>query len=433
LLLLALVALAALSPLHVINSQDISRLCLSRALVHLRVEADTCLSTPMAIDKASRNGHFYSDKAPGLSAAEIPASQAVRLPLPTQWPWEYLSLWLVRVLSVGIAFVAATFMVGRVAEGLAPGFGGVSLVAFGLGTLAMPFGIANFDQVPAAALGFAAFLFAWNRRALIAGLFAGAALLTEYEAALIVLVLAAYVAWQGRWAFLTYIYGVIPGAALLWTYDWLAFGRPWRTSYSYVANALAQQQASGFFGIHPVRLHAVREVFVGSGGLFVISPIVIAAAVGLGLLARRYRLETIVCATVVVLFLALNCGYFLPYGGVSPGPRFLIPALPFLAVGLAPAFGAARRLTLALTIVSVVPMVAVALTWGSTDSVPGTIWGALVQLPLAPRSSSLVASLSANALDWLGISRTAAAVLVAITAASAVAIAATRAGETQSA
>jgi hypothetical protein len=141
-------------------------------------------------------------------------------------------------------------------------------------------------------------------------------------------------------------------------------------------------------------------------------------------LAKRYRLETIVCGTVVVLFVALNCGYFLPYGGVSPGPRFLIPALPFLAVGLASAFAAVRRMTLALTIVSVVPMVAVALTWGSTGSVPGTIWGALVRLPFAPGSSSLVASLSANALDWLGIGRTLAALLVAVSAASAVAIAA---------
>ncbi len=35
---------------------------------------------------------------------------------------------------------------------------------------------------------------------------------------------------------------------------------------------------------------------------------------------------------------SLSFGYFLPYGGVSPGPRFFIPAVPFLAVGLAPAF-----------------------------------------------------------------------------------------------
>jgi hypothetical protein len=52
---------------------------------------------------------------------------------------------------------------------------------------------------------------------------------------------------------------------------------------------------------------------------------------------QGFRAEALTCAAATVCFLLINAGYFLPYGGNSPGPRFFAPALPFLAVGLAPA------------------------------------------------------------------------------------------------
>ena len=45
-------------------------------------------------------------------------------------------------------------------------------------------------------------------------------------------------------------------------------------------------------------------------------------------------------------YILANCGYFQPYGGDSPGPRFLAVALPFLALGLANAFAWRPRATL---------------------------------------------------------------------------------------
>ena len=51
------------------------------------------------------------------------------------------------------------------------------------------------------------------------------------------------------------------------------------------------------------------------------SPVLVLAGVGLLLLARRFPAEAIVCIAVSLYFFALNSGYYLPYGGISPGPR----------------------------------------------------------------------------------------------------------------
>ena len=417
-LLLVLVALATLTPVYSLNAQDTSRVCLTRSLVHLHVSADRCLATPLAVDKAVRGGHLYSDKAPGMSVLEIPGVVAARTPSPAFWHRETLRLWLPRVLASGVAFLLCAWLVGRISEGLAPGFGGAALVAFALGTLAAPFAAANFEHDTAGLFGLAAFALAWRRRPALAGLAGSAALLVAYEEALVLAILAVYVSLQGLAALARFAAGVVPGVVLLGAYDWVAFGEPWHTSYRYVVGSYGSEQASGFFGIHLPYLHAVREVFVGSGGVLVISPVVVAAAAGLVLLARSYRAEAAVCAAVCALFVLLDCGYYLPYGGVSPGPRFLVPCLPFLALGLGPAFARRFAASALLTAASVLPITAITLTWVDYAP-PRSVWADLVRLPARLGASPLVRDLTSNLLVWLDAGRRAGALLVAAAALAA--------------
>jgi hypothetical protein len=372
---MVLAAAAALLSIQGHGAQDTSRLCFSRALLSGHLSADACLRN--SVDHATFGGHLYSDKAPGMSVLELPWVALVRLPTEGDWHAADVRIWVVRLLTSGIAFLACAFLVGRISEGVAPGWGAASLVTFALGTLVSSLAGSTFEEVPAAALGFAAFVLAWRRNPFAAGLLAGLAFLTAYQVAVIGLIVGAYVVLGGLRAAVLYVAGIIPFGLMLGAYNWLAFDSPFHLSYRYNAPAFRSQQQQGLFGIHLPNLHATKLVLVGDRGLLVSAPVLVIAVLGLVTLARRgYTAEALCCGLVTVAFLVIEFGYFDPYGGESPGPRFFIPAIPFLALGFAPAFATRRLLATALASVSVFASTVVALTWPgfAHRGYGGTVW-----------------------------------------------------------
>ena len=410
---LLLIALATLTPVYVVSSQDLSRLCLTRAILAGRLTISPCVLK--GLDRARYHGGIYSDKAPGISFLAVPAATITRLPASSAWRFARdFHVWSVRVLTSGIAFLAVVFILGRVSEGIATGSGGPVAVSFALGTLAGGLAATTFDQVTAAALGFGAFALAWRGRPGRAGLLAGLAVTVEYQAALITAAVAVYVLLSRRGRPSRYLLGIVPGALALALYDWAAFGSPLHLSYGYVANIYTQRQHAGFFGISWPHWHTVETVLLGDRGLLVASPVVLVASVGLVLLARRHRWEAATCAMVTLCYLTLEFCYFLPYGGVSPGPRFLIPALPFLALGLAPVVRRFRTLSAAFALLSVLASTALSLTWswGSTLGYRQTVWGELVRA-LTRAHSRLRYDLASNVFTWAGLSPTVCAIAIA--------------------
>ncbi len=368
--MLVLVALATVTIVDVANPQDTTRYELTRHIVLHH----TLTIEPDLFDRAVYGGHTYSDKAPGMSFLAVPPFVFERAlgvaRAPRDWgPKGDLSLWGIRVATSGLLFLLAALLVGRAAEALVPGTGVATLATFGTATLAAPLAPTFFEHGAAAFFALAGFLLAWRQTRwwllALAGLGLGIGVLFQYSVAVIVLVVAVYTAVQtGRRVGWLVLGGLAP-LVLLGAYDRAAFGSPFHLSYRYVANRYAEVQHSGFFGIGVPTLSGLHAVLFGDRGLLLLSPVLAAAAFGLYLMWRQgHRAEALVCSVVTIAFVLVDAAYFIPYGGNSPGPRFAVPALPFLALGLPFAFARFPKSTLFLATVSCVLTSIDSLTWG---------------------------------------------------------------------
>ena len=392
-LVLVLVAFGTLPLVSVLDAQDTSRLALTESIV-LRGRVDIDPYWQQTTDRAFQGGHWYSDKAPGVSLLAAPVLETIRAvdavrgrtdkqPIWTRtWP-----LWLIRVSSGGLALLVLTLLVGRVAEGLVRGAGAVTAVVFAVGTMAGSLGPTLFGHLPDALALFAAYLLATRARRLRAwiwvGLVAGVGVLFEYPAGLAAVILVVYAASRGgRWAALATAAGGIPAALVLGGYDWLAFGAPWRLSYRYTSNVFTGQQQQNFFGVGVPTPHGIWTLLIDGHGLLLVSPVLLASIAGLVLFWRRSRLEAATAIAIALVFCLYTAGYFLPNGGLSPGPRFATAALPFLLLGLPFALLRRRLLTLVLAAVSIGIALFDELTWSIANRLefltwPATTWSLL--------------------------------------------------------
>jgi hypothetical protein len=390
-LVLGLIFLGAMALAPNYNNQDSSRLAVTYSIV-LRGEVNIDPYWRQTIDRAFKGGHWYSDKAPGMALLAIPAVEAVRVVDALTGPKDHPQsiwlrkwpLWWVRMWTSGLAFMALAFLLGRTAEGLVAGTGAITAAVLGVGTMAGALGPTLFGHIPAALVLFAAFILSTRagtaRDWAAVGLLAGTGVLFDYPAALTAIVLVVYAAVRGgRAAALATVAGGVPAAVVLGSYNWLAFGAPWRLSYRYTDNYYTPQQRQGFFGVGLPTPHGVWTLLFDGHGLLLVSPVLVISVAGFVRFWRRRRLEASVAGVIALSFLLYTSGYFLPNGGWSPGPRFAAASLPFLLLGLPFAFVRWRVATWVLAAVSVGMSLFNELTWSVTnrldfDAWPDTIW-----------------------------------------------------------
>jgi hypothetical protein len=335
-------------------------------------------------DIAWVDGRFYAAKAPGLAFFSLPAYAvadalgAVPLGDPTSPPpgAHYVSgrtMWNVNLVVVA-AFLVLLLLVRWAVDRSVGSAGTAVALMLGLGTMLLPFAVSYFSHDLAAALGFAAFAVALRerrRRSLrlvaAAGVLAGLAVVVEYPAAIVAGAVAVYAAVDRPRLrrLVAYAAGALAGVLPLLAFDLWAFGSPLRTSYAYAVKELGTSghdvigaNEEGFFGIAQPDAGVLIDLLVSERGLFVLTPITALALAGLTGLARRgLRREALLVAGLTAAMLLYNASYYLPFGGNTPGPRFLVLLLPFLGLPLADAWLRWRVPTLIVAAVSAFWMV----------------------------------------------------------------------------
>jgi hypothetical protein len=261
-------------------------------------------------------------------------------------------------------------------EWIEPGLGTAVAAILGLGTLVLPFSTLLFAHVPAAALAFLAFCLLFRERlqpgcsatwlhVMGAGAAAGLAVAVDLPLAIPAVLLGLYAASRG--AHLrrlgAFAAGGLVGMLPLFAFDIWAFGNPLHLPYAGTAGqgAGGGWQYTGFFGQGLPSFRILIELLLSQRGLLVMTPVVAAGAAGCVLLWRRgLRSEAGLIAALVLVELVWNSarhpvGFAL--GGWSPGPRFLIPLLPFLCFALAPVLRRAPATVSALALISTGAMV----------------------------------------------------------------------------
>jgi hypothetical protein len=308
-------------------------------------------------DKSLRSGHYYSDKAPGLSvlAATVwwPIVHAVADGKP-RGRHIHLGAYLATLIGVGLPSALGVAMLFRTAYrwGSSPWAAAALALAYALGTQALPYATLFYSHQLVAGLFLLALGLLVEGRALgrpqapgrlfLVGFLLGYAIVSEYPAALGAAVVAAYGAWIVR-----------PSKRLLWmaagatlpilglmAYHTAAWGGPFVTGYSF--HVVPGRDTGGLLpGVTLPDLRLLPKLlFSLERGIIRFSPWLALAVPGafLMLRSRTLRAEGIVCATVIVFFLALNCAQTLTpddwRGGAGLGPRYLVPSLPFYALAM---------------------------------------------------------------------------------------------------
>jgi hypothetical protein len=339
--------------LEPVGTNTLSRYDMVWSLAH-----GTAIITPNTIDVSFYHGHYYSPRSLGLSLLAVPFLGLLHVleVIVHHQPATTIQIAFLNMFTVVPIAIIATIVFYRLILRLRPSLAGtpvpfVVTTAFALGTLEYPFAVSFFSHAMGGCLMLCGFYLLYRARTAahaqwlvaLAGLLVGYAVITEYPTGVIMLALVAYllVVFPGRRVRMLLIFALamVPSALLLGWYDWFAFGNPFHLSYDSVAGKFSQGQHQGFFGVTLPSLDGLVQILLWPRGLLVESPFLVFVVVGFVRWWRssaRPSAELLLCLVISIIYPLIVSSYFLPMAGENlPGPRLLVPMLPFACLALA--------------------------------------------------------------------------------------------------
>jgi MFS family permease len=306
-------------------------------------------------DESKRGDHYYCDKAPGVSWLAVPAYAITHGVHGRAEKTEsflgiaaYISTVFAIALPSALSVVALFMLLGALNQRF--GVRVLLSVGYAFGTLAWPYSTLLYGHQLAAALLLCALTLLVRARhqgakphLFVVGLLLGFSVVSEYPAALGVIPIFIYaLIHHSRKEMLWLIAGGAVCAISLAAYHWIAFGGPFTLPYEF---STQKYRGLGYFmGLGVPNWPAFSNtMFTAYRGLFYSAPWLL---LGFGgslfmILQRRFRAESIVSLSIVLLFVWMTSSLIDSWhGGWSLGSRYMIPAIPFLVIPIAGLFSA---------------------------------------------------------------------------------------------
>ncbi len=369
---------------HFVSPNEMSRWATAAALVDLHTFEITPLLPLLggtAFEDASEvNGRIYSNKAPGAAIVGLPAYGIARAVAgPPSAATMRTTGNAMRLLAATLPLLLLAWAVARAAGtlGARPERIEVTVLALLFATPLFAYGLLNFSHALTAAALFGAWVLLFvERHDYGAGALIGLATISEYPCAIAGAVLL-LCAWRRAPRILA---GALPFAVCLGVYNKLLFGSVFALSSGHERNVQFRSLArQGLFGIGlPEPGTLLRLLFDPARGLFVFAPILLVALAGLIRLRRVLPSDAFLALLLVPAALLLfYSGYPNWHGGWSVGPRYLVPAIPFLLFPLAfTATTVVEWIALGASVAAVVPL---ALTFPFADRSFAAPWSTLAR------------------------------------------------------
>ena len=305
---------------------------------------------PHSVDDFLYKGYYYSALAPGTAIMALPFA-AIGFMLNGSsfsifgYPMLFSELYIAVMASIGAMLV---YKISRMFLGEATSV--FLSFAYAFSTIVWPFATFFFQSDPSATLDLVAAFLALRigkqgKRGMASfvfcGLAIGSALTVDYVNAILIPIIFIYLAISVRKSrkilvqtkfdivtkFLGFLLACSEGVLLIGAYNYVNFGD------FFASTEQIYLGSSAFFGnfTYPIYFGVVLNLFTPFRGLFFYCPILIVGAFGFYGMLRKDK--------HTLLFLALFLGLLLPYsawydptGGLSYGPRFVVPAIPFLLI-----------------------------------------------------------------------------------------------------
>jgi len=321
------------------SPNELSRLRLTRALVeHRSFQIDPYIVNPSprtVSDVAYYRGHFYSDKAAGMSLAAVPVVAALRLVAP-----DASLVTMLLTVRFCVVVVPAMVVLWFLLKRCRTSYAFLSVIGLFLGSVVITQTLNFSGHVLATIVICCAAVLAGrgqpsDTRIAMSGLFAGAATLIDFTSAIAAAGLLIVVSVRARFLKKPALFAVscaaIASVQLL--VNALCFDGPFDFAYHHMFNPADQaNRGAGFFGLAVPRLDAITGLTVGGlKGMFVHSPFLILSVPALFFVARRRRDPLALWAVAMCFaYFWVNASLKDWEGGWSLGPRYLLVIYPLL-------------------------------------------------------------------------------------------------------